>query len=111
MENIKIRTLAYDVIIILIFSFLFWICSEALRGLLCGDCFMSNYGPAVNFISGLLTVMILFFLNHSKNKKEPAPKWYTFMFYIIIAVVIFIIINAISMILGEMFYVSSNSSF
>jgi ABC-type amino acid transport system permease subunit len=97
----KMGTIVYDCIVILIFSMMALVIAKAERSALCGECFLTLYAPIAAYLLSLVFAIGLCFLNHSRNKNEPAPKWYTFIFYIIAALVIFIVANFAIVILGD----------
>jgi hypothetical protein len=75
------------------------------------DCFAAVFGPIIALVLGLFFIVGLCFLNHSKNKKEPDLKWYSFIIYIVIAVFIFIIVNFAITILNNFIDFDLNSNF
>lgn len=90
MSNIKLRILLYDLIISLIFLALSWITALA-NTYLCA-CSYNIYAPRISFSVGLFFILALCFLNHLKNKKEPSPRWFAFIPYIIVAILFFVIV-------------------
>lgn len=106
----KSRILIYDFIIVIIFLPLTLIAVAAQGSFLC-DCFASRFGPIINVALGLLFVVGLCFLNHSKNKKESVTKWYSFPIYVIVAIVFFLLLNLGIVKLNDVINIGGNSSF
>lgn len=110
MNNAKARTLFYDFIIVIIFLPLILLAISVYQSFLCA-CFAAVFGPIIALVLGLFFIIGLCFLNHSKNKKEPDLKWYSFIIYIVIAVVIFIIVNVAVIMLNDFVDFDLNSNF
>jgi len=90
MSNIKLRILLYDLIVGLIFLTLSRIIVKV-NGFLCA-CSYNIYASRITFLAGLFFILALCFLNHLKNKKEPSPKWYAFIPYMVVAIILFPIV-------------------
>jgi hypothetical protein len=102
--------LAYDFAIVVVFSVLTVIVSKAKESVLCGMCFTNTYGVKVNFFLGLCIILGLCFINHLKNKKNLAFKWYMFILYVFIAVIIFALFNVGIEIIAAVLSIGSSSS-
>lgn len=101
MNNLRRKILVYDLIILVTFLPLVFVHFKMSEGYLCGTCFANSYMPIISLVLGIFCIVGLCFLNHVKNKKEPALKWSAFIFYIGIAIVVFEIANTGIAVLGE----------
>jgi len=108
----KVGTIIYDCIVILLFSIVAFVIAMGERSALCGACFLTLYAPIAAYLLSLFFTIGLCFFNHSRNKKDPTPKWYSFIFFIAAALVIFVIANVTIAMLGDALnIVPSNRSF
>jgi len=87
MKKIKLKTFIYDSIIIVIFSCLI-LYTNASGAMLC-QCRYITYKEIVGFSTGLLTIIMLCYLN------RKIEKWFLFIPIVIITFIIFAIFNTV----------------
>jgi hypothetical protein len=104
MKKINQLILMHDLVIVGLFSFLAWRIVEMSMNAT-RDCFLARQGVFIGFFMGLIFIVALCFLNHSNKIEMATEKWYKFLLHIMIALIIFAIINVIIFTLGENFQI------